>query len=80
MDHMNELNLNEMESVSGGRGGSPYELPEKEGFFVYHIVRGDTLGKLGKRFGTTAEKIKAANPTIKNINDITAGYYIYIPM
>ena len=78
MDKM-EVKLNELEAVTFGTGGSAKPLPEKAGCFVYHIVKGDTLGKLGRRFGTTAEKIKAVNTTIHNINDITAGYYIYIP-
>lgn len=78
MDKM-ELNLNELDAVTGGTGGSRDPLPEKAGCFVYHIKKGDTLGKLGRRFGTTAEKIKAVNRTIHNINDISAGYYIYIP-
>lgn len=74
-----ELNLNEMEEASGGTGGSKNPLPDKPGYFVYWIQRGDTLGKLANRFGTTVNAIKNANPTIHNVNDITADYYIYIP-
>ena len=80
MDNATELNLNEMENVSGGTGGSPRPLPEKHGCRVYKIVRGDTLGKIARINGTTVEKIKAVNSTIHNVNDITAGYYIYIPV
>lgn len=74
-----ELNLDSLEGVTGGTGGSRKPLPERAGYFVYRIAKGDTLGKLGRRFGTTANAIMAANSTIHNINDITAGYYIYIP-
>ena len=74
-----ELNLDSLENVTGGTGGSPRLLPERKGYFIYQIRKGDTLGKLGRRYNTTAEAIKAANSTIHNINDITAGYYIYIP-
>ena len=79
MDNMNELNLNEMEEVVGGRGGSPTKLPKKKGFAVYRIQSGDCLSRIARRYGTTAEYLKAINPTITNINDITAGYYIYVP-
>ena len=79
MDNMNELSMNEMNNIVGGSGGSPHPLPEKSGCIVYQIVRGDTLGKIARRYGTTAARIKAVNRTIFNLNDITAGYYIYIP-
>ena len=74
-----ELNLNEMEEVSGGRGGSSTPLAPKPGVIVYQIQKGDTLGKIAKRYHTSAEMIKSFNSTIRNINDITTGYYIYIP-
>ena len=79
MENMKELNLNELEEAVGGRGGSPTRLPEKEGLIVYQIQRGDTLGKLARRYHTTVQQIAAFNPTIRNVNDITAGYFIYIP-
>ena len=79
MNNMKELNMNEMNNIVGGAGGSPRPLPEKSGCFVYRIVRGTTLGKIARKFGTTVERIKAVNTTIHNVNDITAGYYIYIP-
>ena len=75
-----ELNLDEMEEVSGGRGGSRKPLPAKSGYIVYQIQKGDMLGRIARRYGTTAEKIKACNKgTIRNVNDITTGCYIYIP-
>ncbi len=77
---MSELNLNEMSKVSGGTGGSPTPLPERPGCIVYHIKKGDKLGVIARTYHTTAEKIKEINPTIHNVNDITAGYYIWIPV
>lgn len=79
MAEMNELRTEELEQVSGGTGGSPHPLPAKSGCFVYQIQRGDKLGVIARRYGTTCEAIKKVNSTIHNVNDITAGYYIYIP-
>jgi LysM repeat protein len=76
---MKALNLNEMENVIGGQGGSPTKLPDKKGYWVYRIKSGDCLSRIAGRYGTTAETLKRVNNTIHNINDITAGYYIYIP-
>jgi LysM repeat protein len=46
----------------------------------YHIVWGDTLGALARRYGTTVSAIQAANPNkIKNVNLIYAGDTIVIP-
>ena len=54
MDNMKELNLNEINNIVGGAGGSPHPLPDKSGCIVYRIARGDTLGKIARRYGTTA--------------------------
>ena len=51
MDNMNELNLDEMNNIVGGAGGSPHPLPDKSGCIVYRIARGDTLGKIARRYG-----------------------------
>lgn len=79
MAEMNELKAEELEAVSGGTGGSRNPLPEKAGCIVYRIKKGDKLGVVARNHNTTCEAIKAVNSTIKNVNDITAGYYIYIP-
>ena len=73
MSDINELNFEEMNQVAGGA-----RPQEKAGFFIYQIVKGDTLGKIAKRFGTTVDKLLAANPKIKNRNLIYAGDYIYV--
>ena len=74
-----ELTLNEMENVVGGRGGSPTRLPDQAGLIVYKIRSGDKLGTIARTYNTTAEYLKSINHTITNINDITPGYYIYVP-
>lgn len=51
----------------------PASDPEPEPVY-YKIVSGDTLGKIAKKYKTTAKKIQALNPDkIKNINLIYAG-------
>ena len=74
-----ELKPEEIEGVTGGSGGSSTKLPPMPGFDVYRIKPGDTLGKIAQSYGTTADYLKKINPTIHNIYDITAGYYIYVP-
>ena len=72
---INELNQNDMNEVSGGR----YQpLPEKTGFFQYHIQPGDNLIKIAKRFNTTVSELMSYNPQIKNKSLILAGAYMYI--
>jgi len=46
---------------------------------IYTVVATDTLTKIAKRFGVTIAQILAANPQIKNANNIHAGDKITIP-
>ena len=79
MEDMKELSLSEMEGISGGGGG--FAVPrEKEGCACYQIQPGDSLEKIAKKYGTTAEYLHSINPTIFNIRDITVGYYIFVPI
>ena len=80
MENM-ELNLDEMEKISGGKNEGGYETrpPEKPGCIIYQIAGGQTLGKIARAYGTTVERIMAVNPELKNANFIRAGCYIYIP-
>ncbi len=79
MDNM-ELNLNEMESISGGDGGYGKKPPEKKGYIIYRIERGDNLTTIARKFGTTVNAIVNANKAvISNPNFIVSGFYIYIP-
>ena len=80
MDNM-ELNLNEMEEVSGGKneGGYARKPREKAGCKIYKIKSGDTLIKIAKHHGTTAEHLMRINPELTNRSIIVAGCYIYVP-
>ena len=74
MSENKELNLEEMNEVSGG-----YKKPAaKEGFIIYQIVKGDVLSRIARKFNTTEAMIMAWNPKIKNKNLIYAGDYLYI--
>ena len=68
-----------MEEVNGGFGGSKTPLPPKSGLAVHKIVSGETLTRIAGRYGTTVNYLLSINPTITNKNDITAGFYIYVP-
>jgi LysM repeat protein len=75
-----ELNLNEMENVSGGTGGSKYPLPHKDCCDVYRIESGATLSRIAGRWNTTVDYLMYINEgIITNRNDITAGRYMYVP-
>ena len=79
MDNMMEMNLNEMEKINGGNGGSRTVLPAKQGFQVYKIVSGDNLTKIARKFKTTVDYLFSINPEITNKNFIRAGFYMYVP-
>lgn len=75
----NELNVNELEEVTGGKGGSRRPLPHVDGLEVYKIARGDNLTKIARKKKATVAYLMQINPTITDKNDITAGYYMYVP-
>ena len=69
-----ELNLDEMGEVVGG-----YKRPpERRGFIIYQIKKGDSLGKIAKDHGVTVAELLIWNPKINNKNLIYAGDYLYI--
>lgn len=77
---MTELNMNELNNVTGGSTGGYDKQPKpKKGFMIYHIKKGDTLWALAKKYKTTIDDIVDANPCIKDPNFIVAGFFIYIP-
>ena len=80
MDNM-ELNLNEMEEVTGGKneGGYTRKPKTKANCKIYKIKSGDTLIKIAKHHGTTAEHLMRINPELTNRSFIVAGCYIYVP-
>lgn len=82
MENTVELNLDQMEEAAGGKanyGGYEKKPADKAGYVIYRIQSGDVLGRIARKFGTTVQKILAANPCIPDQNRIMAGYYIYIP-
>ena len=81
MDTMKELNMNEMEAVTGGKneGGYDRKPRAKKNCFIYKIQSGDTLTKIANRNDTTVQAIMRVNPELKNPNFIVAGCYIFIP-
>ena len=70
-----ELDLNEMNEVAGG---AFKPLPVKRGFIVYQISKGETLGRIAKRFGYTVKDLLNWNPKIVDKNKIYYGDSIYI--
>jgi len=46
----------------------------------YKVKKGDTLSEVARDKGTTVGKIKDANPKVKDLNKITPGQTIKIPM
>lgn len=68
-NEMNKMMENELENVSGGAN---------LGNGLYLVEKGDTLGAIAARFGTTVKQLQALNPRIKNPNLIYAGEVIRI--
>ena len=68
---MNEKKMmdNELDVVSGGAAN---------GSLYYRIAAGDTLGEIAAKYGTTAAKLVALNPNIKNPDLIFVGDLIRI--
>lgn len=52
---------------------------QQQQYETYLIKSGDTLSKIARKYGTTIEKIMAANPYITNKNKIYAGKTLQIP-
>lgn len=61
---------------SSGPSGSVSSLPS---LVTYKVVSGDTITKIAKRYGVTTAALLAANPQIKNANNIKAGDILTIP-
>ena len=81
MENNQELNLEEMAAVSGGKneGGYDKKPGAKKGCKIYKIVHGDTLTKIANRNNTTVKKIMEVNPELKKASFIVSGCYIYVP-
>lgn len=64
-----EINAEELDQVAGGISGN---------YFKYTVVKGDTLHRIAKRFGTTVDILVKINK-IKNRNLIHVGQVLLIP-
>ena len=80
----NELNLENLEQVNGGKGyygGYRNRPAEKAGYRIYQIQPGDALQRIATHFRTTVDAIMFANRAVRvDPGKIRAGYYLYIPM
>jgi LysM repeat protein len=47
--------------------------------FSYVVASGDTMAAVARRFGVSMEELVAANPAIKNPNQIKIGDRLIIP-
>ena len=56
---MQEINPEEMEQAAGGAGAK---------YIIYTVVKGDSLNKIGKRYGVTVDDLvrwnKISNPRL----------------
>jgi len=54
-------------------------VPDMQGYQLYQVVRGDTLTKIAKEFGSTVEKIAVAN-RMADPDKVKAGQILRIPV
>ncbi len=69
-----ELSLDELEKIGGGYK----RLPDKSGFSVYQIKRGDNLTRIANAHRCSINDLLRWNPKITDKNKIYAGDYLYI--
>ncbi len=69
-----ELNPEDMENVAGGYK----KPPEKKGYFIYKIKKGDKLGQIARDNNCTVKDLMRWNPKITDPNRIYYDDYIYI--
>ncbi len=77
-----QKNINYTPSQVNNSGQNTNTIPEPvithEGGTFYLIHKGDTLGKIAKKYSTTVANLMRLNPQIKNKNLIYAGQKIRI--
>ena len=73
MDEFVKATTEDLENVSGGASSS-YR------YYLHTVVKGDTLGKLATRYGSTVDLIFNANSIIKDKNLIRVGWKLIIPV
>jgi membrane-bound lytic murein transglycosylase D len=64
------------DSAGGGRRSTAREAPPPDG--VYRVRRGDTIGIIAKRFGTSESKLVAEN-NLRNRHQIAVGQRLRLP-
>ena len=75
----NELNLNELEEVTGGKQHFSPE-PDRPGWIQHKVTASDTLIRIAKKYGISDwRKIREWNPHINHkTNMIINGEYLWI--
>ena len=68
----------ELEKLKNTSSATATQSQEQQ-YETYTIKAGDTMSKIANRYGTTVEKIMAANPYVTNANRIFAGKTLQIP-
>lgn len=76
---LKKLNTAETKTTTSATKSQPQSQKEEQQYETYLIKRGDTLSAIARRYGTTVDKIMAANPYIKNRNLIYTGNTLQIP-
>ena len=79
MENMQELNLDELEDVAGGKRHFKKQA-DKAGYIQHKVVAGDTLIKIAKKYGIADwKRIREWNPHIDHkTNMIINGEYLWI--
>ena len=79
MDNMKEMNIEELENVTGGK---QHFSPEKDrkGFIQHKVTATDTLIRIANKYGISDwRKIREWNPHINHeTNMIRTGEYLWI--
>ena len=75
----NELNLNELEAVSGGKIHFEKQ-PDRKGWIQHHVTATDTLIRIANKYGISDwRKIREWNPHINHeTNMIRTGEWLWI--
>ena len=58
---------------------SPPPPPPSDGSITYTVKSGETLGELSIRYGVSPQQILAANPQLRDPNQLSDGQEISIP-
>lgn len=56
----------------------PVQEPSAQPQTYHTVVKGDTMSKIAKKYGTTLAKLKSLNPQVKDLNKIYVGQKIRI--